>query len=94
MVRCVDPARDEVGDLVETLHAGLVASWMQDQPYEPAPTLRSFRAGVLTPWTGDEVRLVVAGAGVPLGFALVELPTHDNPHVGLVDLHVRQDRRR
>lgn len=93
-VRCLDPARDELHDLLGALHPGIVAAAGQDQPYEPPPTVAVWRSQVLSPWFGDPVRLLVAEDGEALGFALVELPSHDNPHVGLVELHVDLAHRR
>jgi GNAT superfamily N-acetyltransferase len=98
-VRCVDPAtvpRPELEALLDALHQARAASAAVDQPYEPVETPALWRASVVAPWGGDPVRLVVAsgsGGGV-LGHALVELPSHDNLHLGLAELHVPFEHRR
>ncbi len=94
-VRWLPPGSDEVAAVLTALHPGVVAAAPQDQPYEPAPTLSVWCSQVLTPWLGDPVHVVVAEIErVPVGCALVELPSHDNPHVGLLELHVDLAHRR
>lgn len=94
-VRVLDPTRDELGRVLDALYPGIVASAALDQPYEPAPTVAAWRSQLLTPWFGDDVRLVVAEEGhLPVGSALVFLSMHDNRHLALVEMHVQLSRRR
>ncbi len=93
-VRVVPEA--ELGPVLDALYPLVVAGAPLDQPHEPPPTLRCWRSQTLTPWFGDPVRLLLAEQdGHPVGWARVELPVHDNPHLAAVELQVAPgDRRR
>ena len=86
------PEAPPTDDLLTALHRGIVAGWAQDQPHEPPPSLAMWRAMVRTPWSGDPARLLVDAGG--RGCALVELPSHDNAHAAIADLHVAPEHRR
>lgn len=95
----IDPATtapDTLEPWLVATHVSRTASWPLDQPFEPTETLAAWRACLLAPWSGDPVRLLVAADHDDrvLGHALVELPVHDNPHVGLLELHVAAHQRR
>lgn len=94
-VRTLPPGSDGLGEVLDALHPGIVASAALDQPFEPPPTRAVWRSQVLTPWFGAPVHLLVAeAAGGPVGCGIVELPAYDNPHLGLVELHVVLEHRR
>ena len=97
-VQCLDPAHvpgERLDPLLDLLHRQVLASAALDQPHEPPPTPALSRGRVLTPFWGDPVRLLVAVAdGDPVGHAVVELPVHDNRHLGLVEVHVALEARR
>lgn len=98
-IQCTDSASAPAGrlePLVRALHAARAATAAQDQPYEPVETVELVRASLLAPWSGDPVLLLTAedADGGLVGHALLELPAHDNPHLGTVDLHVSAGHRR
>lgn len=93
----LDPATApaDLDQVLAATHAQRAASAAVDLPLEPADTAAVWRARVTAPASADPTQLVLTRRGEQLvGHALVELPAHDNRHVGLVDLHVDLPHRR
>jgi GNAT superfamily N-acetyltransferase len=66
-----------------------------DDPDGPPMERRVFAGWLKTGWVGDprETWLLEDDGGIE-GWYLLELPAKDNPHLGILDIAVRPDRRR
>jgi GNAT superfamily N-acetyltransferase len=66
-----------------------------DDPDGPPMERRVFAGWLKTGWVGDprETWLLEDDGGIE-GWYLLELPSRDNPHLGILDIAVRPDRRR
>jgi GNAT superfamily N-acetyltransferase len=82
---------ERVRDCYEIFHATRVA----DDPDIPVMPRRVFEGWLKTGWVGDprETWLMADEGGVA-GWYLLELPSRDNKHLGVLDLMVRPDRQR
>src|SRR4051812_5558665 len=81
---------EQLEPVLAATHAARTASASVDLPFEPPATAAVWRARVIASSSGDPLRQLVATDtdGRTLGHAMVELPMHDNLHLGLVELHV------